>query len=460
MKSRLLFLLLIPMQFLLGEPTEEKFSEGPAPAWISLCDFSLEPISPKPTQVNVQCLLSDVQRNWEEKTIYCHFAIKALSQDGIKDVAQININFDPSYETVVMHCIRVFRNGEWHDRMRSSRHDLLQRESSLESDIFHGNLTLVYFLDDVRSGDIVECAYSIVGAMPFFASHYIGSFNLQTEATIERLYRCLLAHPDSALSIKSFNTTMNPQVADLSPTLRQWSWEVRETTPCPYETDRPDWYSPYARVEVSEYKTWRDVIEKVCPIYVLPTDVASEEMAALVGEWKELSLDSEERALLALRFVQEKIRYFGFEEGLEGFKPRDPQTVLSRRFGDCKDKTYLLSALLNLMDIRSTPVLVNSNHGKNLIDSLPSPFAFNHVILRIEINGAEYWVDPTMSQQGGSSLQDNLFPDYYWGLPLAQGASVLKNHFRPFPKMALNQPRSPKSIGKCRFFLENLGDQR
>jgi hypothetical protein len=112
MKPRLLFLLLIPMQFVLSEPAREKFSEGPAPAWVSPCDFSLEPISPKPTQVNVQCLLIDSQRNWEEKTEYSHFAVKVLNQEGIRNVAQIKINFDPSYKTVVVHCIKFLELGQ------------------------------------------------------------------------------------------------------------------------------------------------------------------------------------------------------------------------------------------------------------------------------------------------------------------------------------------------------------
>lgn len=425
MKYRPLFLLLIPMQFLLSEPIEKKFSEGVAPAWVRRCDFPLDPVSPSPTQVNLQYLLSDMQHNREEKTVYCHFSIKPLNPEGIREVAQVKAHFDPSYQTVVVHCIHVFRNGEWHDRMHTSRHDLLKREYGLENDTYNGNLTLVYFLDDIREGDILEWAYSIVGELPFFSSHYEDVFSLQTDVSIGRLYRRVVAHPDCKLTCKTFNTGMATQVVDLSPSLREWSWEVFETIPCPYENDRPAWYHPYAHVEISEYKTWREVVEKNYPLYALPKNIVSEEMAALVKEWMELSSDPEERALLALRFVQEKIRYFGFEQGLEGFKPRDPQSVLSRRFGDCKDKVYLLSVLLDLMDIRSTCVLVNSNRGKSLIDSLPTSFAFNHVILRIEIDGREYWVDPTLRRQGGSSLRDNHFPDYHWGLPITQDATGL-----------------------------------
>jgi hypothetical protein len=58
------------------------------------------------------------------------------------------------------------------------------------------------------------------------------------------------------------------------------------------------------------------------------------------------------------------------------------------------------------------------------------------VILRIEINGVEYWVDPTMTRQGGSSLQDNFFPNFHWGLPISQSAAGLT----PLPSIAQEKP--------------------
>src|SRR5262249_46223415 len=137
----------------------------------------------------------------------------------------------------------------------------------------------------------------------------------------------------------------------------------------------------------------------------------------------------------ALRFVQDEVRYLGFEEGVMGHMPHDPFLVFQRRFGDCKDKTFLLHFLLHLMGISSTPVLVDISAGKALTEMLPTPFAFNHIILRITIDDVDYWVDPTISLQGGS-LVKNYFPNYYWGLPLAKGTSSLV----PLPDCDLEKP--------------------
>ncbi|MBS0604443.1 MAG: DUF3857 and transglutaminase domain-containing protein [Verrucomicrobia bacterium] len=426
MQRALLFLFFIfPMAFLMGsemQGEEESIFLGPPPAWVKQCDFPLEPVPLKPSQVNLQYLLTDTQCNWIEKSHYYHFAIKALTQVGVGHLGQLDIDFSPSYEKVVVHTIRVFRDGVWSDRLQSARYSVLQRESELDSDLYKGVLTLVYFLSDVTEGDIVEFAYSIEGEMPHFSTHLTDGFNLQGSVSFERLYRRLLVSPQTPVNYKLFNCSEEPHVVDLSPGVREWSWELLHTEPYSYDEDSPSWHLPFARVQFSQYGTWKEVIDKMLPIYALPDDLASDpspDMLAQVEKWMEAAPSSLERAFLALRFVQEKVRYLGFEEGLDGFKPGDPRQVFERRFGDCKDKTFLLHALLQLMDIPSTPVLVHSDKGKNLPDALPFPFGFNHVILRIEIDGEEFWVDSTFYLQGGSSLRENFLPIYYWGLPVS-----------------------------------------
>jgi len=114
------------------------------------------------------------------------------------------------------------------------------------------------------------------------------------------------------------------------------------------------------------------------------------------------------------------VRYLGFEEGIDGFKPSDPKSVFKRRFGDCKEKTFLLHMLLAMMDIPSTPVLVHTEEGKTIPELLPTAFGFNHIILRIEIGEEEYWVDSTLYSQGGELLEEIFCPIFYWGLPLSK----------------------------------------
>lgn len=438
---RVIFFVLCLSPFLLvGSAIDQntQYSKGVAPSWLKLYDFPLEPVSIKSSQVNLQYLLIDTQRNWEEKTLYRHFAIKTLTQSGIEMISQLKIDFDPSCTQVIGHTIRIFREGKWLDRLENARYNLIQRETELEQNLYNGDLTLVYFLEDIREGDIVEYSYSLKGSHPLFSSHYTDNVYIQRDFSVEKITHRLLGHPNLSFLIKPIGTVVEPKIFDLSTSLREWSWEVSDTTPYSYEQDQPAWHNPPAHIEMSQYQTWEEVVQKVYPLYVLPLDFAQSiplEMQALVEYWKTTANELPERALLALRFVQDQVRYLGIEEGMGAFQPTDPRLTFQHRFGDCKDKTFLLHALLQLLEIPSKPLLVHTSRGKRLPEVLPTPLAFDHLVLQVEIEGVTYYVDPTSSLQGGT-LQTNFFPKYEWGLLLSNTAKELI----PLPKVSLKNP--------------------
>ncbi len=405
-----------------------KFEMSPVPEWVKECEFPLEtPV--KPSQVNVQHLLTDTQRHCENQTLYWHFATKALTQAGVGQIAQFNINFDPSYQKLLVHKIRVYRDGEWHDRLNKCRLELLQREENLESHLYDGDYALAHFLEDIREGDIVDYACSFVGESPLFSSKYSAHLKLQEQTVTEKIFHRILSHRDKPIFFKSFCTSLEPHIEDISPDLRAWSWEAFSTAPCPYEPGQPVWHYPHARVQISHYKNWQEIAQIIAPLFALPENFmlhASPDMINLIGKWKTTTSDPAQQALLALRFVQDEIRYLGFEEGIGAFKPADPCLVFQRRFGDCKDKAFLLHALLHLMGIQSTPILVHSGNNAMLNEILPSPWAFNHVILQIDVGGRTYRCDPTQSLQGGC-LADSWLPDYKWGLLVSEHTTNLTN---------------------------------
>lgn len=436
--TRFFLFLSLPIALLAASPQENinnYYSQGQIPDWVKPCDFPLEPIAPKPSQVNSQCLLLDTQNHLETHALYWHRVVKVLSLTGVEQNAQISLDFDPDYQKITVHMIRVYRDGKWSDRLEKSQHKLLQREEELDCGVYDGGLSLVYFLDDIRVGDIIEYSWSFEGGNPFFSSHYCKTHYYQYRDSIEKISRRILAHPSQALFIKPFHTSLESRITDISPTLREWTWENLLTAPDINDKDQPSWFDLSARIQISQYKSWQEVVEKMLPLYTLPNDYdLSLEMINLVKEWKESTQDPIQQASLAVRFVQDEIRYLGFEDGMGAFKPTDPNLVFEKRLGDCKSKSFLLHALLKLLDISSTPLLVHSDEGPLLPEALPSPFAFNHVVLKISIDGSDYYVDPTMTLQGGS-LPDIHFPDFGWGLPISKQEGLIS-----LPKLMQNKP--------------------
>jgi hypothetical protein len=412
-------------------------TKAPPPSWVKQCDF-LADLPVKPSQITNQYLLDDVQVNWEEKTRYIHRAKKVLNKEGVTQLGRLEIGFNPRYEKIVLHSLNMTREGVCSNRLESSRSRVLQREEGLEKSLYKGNLSLIYFLDDVRVGDILEYSYSIIGASPTFSSHYYSFMLLQEEFIIEKRSYRLLIDPSHKITIKPFHTSIKPQISDISPTLREFSLEITGGESVPIDSNLPGWYNPCPRLQFTEYPSWKAVIEKVEPLYSLPKDFfvnIPPDMTDLVSKWKKATKDPVTRATLALRFVQDEVRYLGFAEEENTAYPIDPKIAFQRRFGDCKDKTMLLHALLKLMEIPSTPVLVNMKSGKRLPEILPFLGAFNHIILQIHIGKSSFFVDSTISFQGGA-LKDNFLPNYQWGLPVSPKSTKLI----PLPKPTMLKP--------------------
>jgi hypothetical protein len=89
-----------------------------------------------------------------------------------------------------------------------------------------------------------------------------------------------------------------------------------------------------------------------------------------------------ERIRALSEFVQKEITYLAVildKDCLAGYRPHAADEVLKSRFGDCKDKTTLLIALLRAIGENGDPVLVFSGNPTAVLPDWPSP-RFNHVI--------------------------------------------------------------------------------
>jgi hypothetical protein len=90
-------------------------------------------------------------------------------------------------------------------------------------------------------------------------------------------------------------------------------------------------------------------------------------------------------ALLA--FARKQVRYVAVEVGIGGYRPHTPREVLERRWGDCKDKAFLLIDLLREAGIEAWPVLVLSQGGDRVDREFPNPYQFNHLIVAVSAEG-------------------------------------------------------------------------
>jgi hypothetical protein len=119
--------------------------------------------------------------------------------------------------------------------------------------------------------------------------------------------------------------------------------------------------------------------------------VVTPEIRRLADDLTRDKHDVRSQALALFDWVSKNIRYVAVILGNGRYVPNDTQTILSRRFGDCKDHAALLAALLTAKGIESEQVLINVGATYQLAKT--ATLAFNHVI--VYIPALDLYVDPT-----------------------------------------------------------------
>lgn len=90
----------------------------------------------------------------------------------------------------------------------------------------------------------------------------------------------------------------------------------------------------------------------------------------------------------AFDFASRDVRYVAIEVGIGGYRPFSPATVCSTRYGDCKDKSFLLVSFFRAWGFESFPVLVRTRHLGPLVLDNPHAGAFNHCIVAVKLPDA------------------------------------------------------------------------
>jgi len=364
---------------------------------------------------------SQVQVDAEEE--YERGLMKVTTEAGLQASKTLQFDFDPSYQTLSLHRAGIHRGDRYLDKLEPRHIQVIQQETDLERSVYNGRLSVILFLEDLRIGDVVEWASSTRGRNPVLGGKYIDSHLAQYPWTVERLRVRIVHDPRRILHVREYGDVIERKTREAAGT-REMIWDATHVPAIDADDLLPGWYRPFPTVEISEFAEWSDVVEWGVPIYAVPGEPDSL-LAREVARIERTAATPEDRLLAAVRFVQEEIRYLGITIGPGSLRPSSPADVLKRRFGDCKDKSLLLCALLRGLGIDGRPALVNTDACEHVEEWQPSPAAFDHVIVRARVGAESVWLDPTRTHERGS-LENRSPPLYGRALVLEPGAKAFE----------------------------------
>jgi transglutaminase-like putative cysteine protease len=327
-------------------------------------------------------------------------AAEVKTREGAREWRRRWIQFSPSDQRVVVRQARVFR-----------------KDGSVENSVSAGIIPIsepwyrLYYdieaeiieMPPLAPGDVVELSYRIddIAHRNVF-NDYFGDFVFIEEEAPKNLWRYVLIAPSTRRFF--FNQPKYERLIrnkEEKGNLVQEMFEAHDIGSIKSEYSMPGLTSAASYLHVSTYSSWEDLgkwYRNLIRHQLTPDARIREKVAELI---KNAASDIE-KVEAVYKWVVSATRYIGLEFGIHGYKPYRAPLVVSRGFGDCKDKASLLVSMLGEAGVQAEFALVRTSDLGD-IDDFPSSLAvFNHAI--VYVPALDIWLDGTAEHFGPLDL--------------------------------------------------------
>lgn len=181
-----------------------------------------------------------------------------------------------------------------------------------------------------------------------------------------------------------------------------YKWTLKDVKPVKFEENSPGYLYviPHINIFIKNYTVDSKVVEvlgdenKLFQYYKgFVKNLNQDENADL----KDLSLaltknqtNDVDKIKSIFYWVKDNIKYIAFENGYEGFIPREASFVFQRKFGDCKDMANIISGMAKYANIKNVTIAwIGTRSIPYSYSELPTPSVDNHMIAVFK-NGEEY----------------------------------------------------------------------
>ena len=152
-------------------------------------------------------------------------------------------------------------------------------------------------------------------------------------------------------------------------------------------------------VEISTAKKWPEMVKSLGNQYEsIITSPLPKMHQRILDSVQKIPTGPEDQIEFIIAALIGGIRYFRDWKAINGgYVPRPLSVIAKTGFGDCKDLSVSLAALLRKIGFKAHVGFIHRGrwrHG-NSDFKLPNGGAFNHAIVRAEKSGRVFWLDPT-----------------------------------------------------------------
>jgi tetratricopeptide (TPR) repeat protein len=309
--------------------------------------------------------------------------LRPLTARGVDHARTQSVQYSPDRQVVRVERARILKKD---GSIIESKSDGERSLSEPWYGLYYDVRARIVSFPQLEAGDVVELVTRLDDAGSNFFADYFGDFSYLQGTDARRVSDYVLLGPAGRTFYAS--ATQLPGLVHTEGKLQDggsWQrWTAHDVPKLVPEPSMPGYSNLLAYVHVSTYKTWDEVGRFYWGLVKDQLKVTDEiRTAAKEATWGIPESDEQARIRAVYDFVVSRTRYVGLEFGINSFKPYPVETILSRRFGDCKDKASLMHAMLEALGIDSRLTLLRMKHLGDLQTKEASLAVFNHAILYV-----------------------------------------------------------------------------
>ncbi|MBC7543954.1 MAG: DUF3857 domain-containing protein [Candidatus Sericytochromatia bacterium] len=316
---------------------------------------------------------------------------KVLNERGKKLYAEAEFGYRPDSETVTIdRAFTVDPDGQTHQVQANAIADASPYSEEPAYDRYR---VKSFTLPAMVTGSVCEYQVTIRGKNR--PGRFSDSRYLQGSEPADTV-RYILITP-SSLSMQTDLLNAKPEVPVDSQTTQEGDtvrrvWTAHRPKPLVSERQMPRWRDVATRIAVSSTTTWRAVSDEWRTLSHNKAQ-ASSELVALTKQVTAQAQTPSEKAKAIYDYVLRDIRYVAVDMTVAGFEPQSASQVYQNRYGDCKDGSTLLKAMLTQAGIPTHYVLVSTNERGRVDQTLPNLSQFDHCIVAADLPTGRLYLD-------------------------------------------------------------------
>lgn len=321
-----------------------------------------------------------------------HRVIKILNDRGKEKYGEVKIGFDSTHETTAFVLARTIKRDD--TIVTVGKKDIREVTPWADFPLYSNYRVKIASMPEVLPGAVIE--YKVVVTSRKLLAGDEFQFRFGTQFTepylLERLI--LIVPKGRRFDIHYVRFEEEPAIESLLEENYRYTWTIEDVPEIISEPDMPPWADISPLIWVSSFHSWKVVSDWWWGLAKGQMEV-DEAIRAKVAELIQGKGTDFEKAKAIYQYVASQLRYVGIEFGESGFKPHRATEVFENKYGDCKDQAVLLVAMLKEAGIAANLVLISTKSNGKLVEGIPA-LQFNHAIAHVNIEGKDYWMDPTV----------------------------------------------------------------